>query len=142
MHRLGVIYALSDVVGLQGNGPSWGGLLDSKEVNAFEYAVDRLMKMLRPDVIALVESFDISDTILNSALGSSDGKVYEKLFNAAENSAMNVDDEGERVEVPECLLAVDQYISRDFLRTGRLSQDDIGKMGGAKISTQFSKGKL
>jgi acyl-CoA oxidase len=142
LHRLATFYALSDVVGLQGSGPSWGGLLSAKEVDAFEYAVDRMMKMLRPDVIPLVEAFDISDTILNSALGSSDGKVYEKLFDAAENSAMNVDEQGNRLDVPECLMAVEKYLSRDFLRNGRASAGDANQVGGAKVSTQHAKGKL
>ena len=43
LHRLATFYALSDVVGLVGSGPSWAGLLSSVEVDAFEYAVDKLM---------------------------------------------------------------------------------------------------
>ena len=36
LHQLGIIYALSEIVGVQGNGPSWGGLITSKEVDSFE----------------------------------------------------------------------------------------------------------
>ena len=126
LHRLAVMYALSDVVGLVGSGPSWGGLLTSYETDAFEYASDKLLGMLRPDVIPLVDAFDISDTVLNSALGSSDGRVYEKLYEAARSSAMNVDElTGRRVEVPECLMSVEKYLNRDFLKNGRDSSANI-----------------
>jgi len=47
------------------------------------------MSELRPDVIALTDSFDLTDSILNSSIGSSDGNVYEKLFKEATKSVLN-----------------------------------------------------
>jgi hypothetical protein len=163
-----------------GSGPSWGGLLNAVEVDAFEYAVDALMVggehrsclspcqtpssfclfhfdhgerkfieisdprernwtcfffgsyffsfffsssvffffgftkqvQLRPETIALVDAFDISDTVLNSALGSYDGKVYEQLFESARTSAMNVDH-----KVKVCLIHVDCAMCLMFVLT-------------------------
>ena len=76
---------------------------------------------LRPETIALVDAFDISDTVLNSALGSYDGRVYEQLFESARTSAMNVDHQGGAVLVPPSMKAVEKYLSKEFLEHGRVS---------------------
>ena len=43
----------------------------------------------RPEAVALVDAFDISDVDLNSVLGRYDGNVYENLFEMAKKSPMN-----------------------------------------------------
>lgn len=43
----------------------------------------------RPEAVALVDAFDYSDYVLNSALGRFDGNVYEDLFKRAQASTMN-----------------------------------------------------
>lgn len=43
----------------------------------------------RPEAVALVDAFDYSDYVLNSALGRFDGNVYEDLFERAQASTMN-----------------------------------------------------
>ena len=48
-----------------------------------------LLDELRPDVVALVDSFDLPDATLNSTLGRSDGLVYEALIDAARRSRLN-----------------------------------------------------
>ena len=48
------------------------------------------MCVAKADVIALNDAFDFSDRVL-SALGRSDGRVYEALYHAAKNSALNFD---------------------------------------------------
>jgi acyl-CoA oxidase len=42
-----------------------------------------LMTELRPHAVKLVDAWSIPDWLLNSALGRSDGKVYEELFDMA-----------------------------------------------------------
>ena len=39
--------------------------------------------------MSLVDAFDYSDYVLNSALGRYDGNVYEDLFRWAQRSALN-----------------------------------------------------
>ena len=39
--------------------------------------------------MCLVDAFDYSDYVLNSALGRYDGNVYEDLFRWAQRSALN-----------------------------------------------------
>ena len=43
----------------------------------------------RPDAVSLVDSFGVCDMFLGSALGSYDGNVYERLYDAAQKSAVN-----------------------------------------------------
>lgn len=47
------------------------------------------LKDIRPDAVALVDSFDFPDYLLNSALGEKDGKVYERLTEMAEKEPLN-----------------------------------------------------
>jgi hypothetical protein len=42
-----------------------------------------LLRALRPDAVALVDSFGLSDYLLNSALGKYDGDVYNDLLRRA-----------------------------------------------------------
>lgn len=42
-----------------------------------------LMTELRPHAVKLVDAWSIPDWLLNSALGKSDGKVYEELYDMA-----------------------------------------------------------
>ncbi|UYV83603.1 ACOX2, partial [Cordylochernes scorpioides] len=48
-----------------------------------------LLEELRPDAVALVDAFDFHDLALNSALGSFDGRVYERLYNLALEAPLN-----------------------------------------------------
>ena len=117
-HRVAVFFALSQIAN-GGNG--WAGILTQDECDAADLAVDKLCVLLRPECVALVDAFDISDTVLNSALGKQDGRVYEALFEAAKSSAMNYDPKtGVQLSegVPECLRAVEQYIDPAFLARG------------------------
>lgn len=114
LHQLCTFFALSDIVGTSASVP-WSGVLSASQCDAFENVSDTLMDRLRPNAVPFVQAFDISDTVLNSALGGSDGRVYEKLYEHARTSAMNVDKDGNRIDVPPCLRAVEKYLSRDFL---------------------------
>ncbi|KAK9708766.1 hypothetical protein K7432_009416 [Basidiobolus ranarum] len=46
-------------------------------------AVRELIQELRPDVVPLVDAFNIPDFVVSSALGESDGVVYEKMMEKA-----------------------------------------------------------
>lgn len=45
--------------------------------------IQALMKEIRPHAVSLVDAWQIPDFLLDSALGRSDGKVYEDLFDRA-----------------------------------------------------------
>lgn len=53
-----------------------------------------LLREVRPDAIALVDSFAFPDYQLNSALGREDGDVYSALLSMAQGSPLNATAEG------------------------------------------------
>lgn len=53
------------------------------DLDALPAKVQELMAQIRPHAVKLVDSWKIPDFLLDSALGRSDGKVYEDLFNRA-----------------------------------------------------------
>jgi len=53
-----------------------------------------LTRALRPEALALVDSFGYEDYVLNSALGRKDGDVYAALLKAAQTSPLNATQEG------------------------------------------------
>ncbi|KAL3932640.1 MAG: hypothetical protein SGPRY_000622 [Prymnesium sp.] len=48
-----------------------------------------LLARVRPDAVALVEAWDFTDHLLDSAIGSSDGRIYERLLQAAKREPLN-----------------------------------------------------
>lgn len=87
--RLCRLFALSDVLDSQWIGISSIGPI---QVAIVREAVADLLDELRPDAVALVDSFDIPDRVLCSTLGRYDGNVYEALYNAALKSDLNQTD--------------------------------------------------
>jgi len=83
--RLLSLFALSDIL----DGKQWNGLIDAVEIESVEAAVSDILDELRPDVVALVDAFDFPDSVLNSTIGSYDGNVYERLFDAAFHAPLN-----------------------------------------------------
>lgn len=51
--------------------------------------LEKLLASIRPNAVGIVDSFDIRDEVLGSALGSYDGNVYERLFAEASKSPLN-----------------------------------------------------
>ena len=51
--------------------------------------LEKALTALRPDAVAICDGFDYHDNQLASTLGSYDGNVYERLFEAAKKSPMN-----------------------------------------------------
>lgn len=52
------------------------GTLKPEQAGLAREAHHRLLRELRPEAVALVDSFDIPDYLLDSALGKYDGDVY------------------------------------------------------------------
>uniref|UniRef100_T1PGZ2 Acyl-CoA oxidase n=1 Tax=Musca domestica TaxID=7370 RepID=T1PGZ2_MUSDO len=59
------------------------------EIAALQIRLEEVLKKLRPDVVAITDGFEFHDKVLNSALGSYDGNVYERLFEAALKHPLN-----------------------------------------------------
>ncbi|KAK0524752.1 hypothetical protein OC842_005731 [Tilletia horrida] len=65
------------------------GFIDSEQFALLRATVQKTMAELRPNAVALVDAFKLPDYLLNSALGRSDGKVYESLFDFALREPLN-----------------------------------------------------
>ena len=52
----------------------------------------KTLALIRPNAVALVDSWDFTDKYLNSALGRYDGNVYEALYENAKKSPLNKSD--------------------------------------------------
>lgn len=71
-----------------------GGHVTSQHVAWLREQRRRLTRELRPNAVALVDSFGYEDYLLNSAIGRKDGDVYSALLAAARASPLNATDEG------------------------------------------------
>lgn len=65
------------------------GYLSPDQYRLLSNKVQELMAAIRPQAVPLVDSFALSDYLLNSKLGNSEGKVYEGLFEHALNEPLN-----------------------------------------------------
>jgi len=79
------LFACSFIV----DGQQWFGILDNQESKYLQVAVAQLLQELRPNAVALVDAFDFPDRVLNSTIGRHDGNIYEELYKAATESALN-----------------------------------------------------
>ena len=57
--------------------------VSDEDLDALPSKIQELMAQIRPHAVKLVDSWKVPDFLLDSALGRSDGKVYEDLFNRA-----------------------------------------------------------
>lgn len=87
LRQLAALYGLNVILD-----ENWGGLLSSSEMDGAKAAVVQLLGALRPNVVAMVDAFDISDTVLCSTIGRQDGNVYEALLHEARKSVLNLTD--------------------------------------------------
>ena len=85
LHELAALFACSEIL----DGNQWLGVLDTTEAVFLQQAINSLLDSLRPNLIALVNAFDIPDRVLNSTVGRKDGNVYEALYEAAKDSTLN-----------------------------------------------------
>ncbi|EFN76281.1 probable peroxisomal acyl-coenzyme A oxidase 1 [Harpegnathos saltator] len=63
--------------------------LNTKDIPALQTRFEEMLAAIRPNVVGIVDGFDIRDEILASALGAYDGNVYERLFDEAMKSPLN-----------------------------------------------------
>lgn len=63
--------------------------LTDKDVTNLEMRLESCLKRLRPNAVALVDSFDLHDRVLDSALGAYDGNVYEHIFESTKKNPLN-----------------------------------------------------
>jgi acyl-CoA oxidase len=57
--------------------------VSDEDLDAVPSKIQELMAQIRPNAVKLVDSWQVPDFLLDSALGRYDGKVYEDLFNRA-----------------------------------------------------------
>ncbi|XP_065349272.1 probable peroxisomal acyl-coenzyme A oxidase 1 [Cloeon dipterum] len=60
-----------------------------EDVQKLQDYQNELLVQIRPNAVGLVDSFDLRDEIISSALGSYDGQVYERLLQSAMLSPLN-----------------------------------------------------
>ncbi|KAL0901881.1 hypothetical protein ABMA27_007036 [Loxostege sticticalis] len=63
--------------------------ISSSDLTALRQRYEELLALIRPNAVGLVDGFDIRDQVLNSTLGSYDGRVYERLMEEAMKSPLN-----------------------------------------------------
>ena len=70
------------------------GVIDSQYLTPAQFTLldearDRLLQLIRPEAIAITESFGFQEMQLESVLASKDGKTYEKLLEKARSTNLN-----------------------------------------------------
>jgi len=88
LSQLCALYACSTIL----DDPLWGGFVSFSQLQLVRLAGLQLMAAIRPNAVALVDAFDFHDKVLNSAIGSSDGNIYEALYEAAQKAPLNQTD--------------------------------------------------
>jgi len=63
--------------------------LKPTDIPSIQSLLEESLKRIRPNAVGIVDSFDIRDDILASALGVYDGNVYERLLEDAKKSPLN-----------------------------------------------------
>lgn len=65
------------------------GYMNTDQLNMLRGYLFDLLTIIRPNAVALVDSFDFTDHLLGSILGRYDGNVYEHLYKWALSSPLN-----------------------------------------------------
>ncbi|KAM7307614.1 hypothetical protein ISCGN_011250 [Ixodes scapularis] len=63
--------------------------LKDQDLTDISSIITELLKRLRPNAVPLVDAFDHHDMVLSSALGSYDGRVYERMYESALKAPLN-----------------------------------------------------
>ncbi|KAF7249055.1 Peroxisomal acyl-coenzyme A oxidase 1 [Varanus komodoensis] len=66
-----------------------GGILTDTQIIQVNQRIKELLAIIRPNAVALVDSFDFHDSVLRSVLGRYDGNVYENMFEWSKKSPLN-----------------------------------------------------
>jgi len=125
MERLFELMVMQQVVENPGD---WIDLLDSKLVAHARARVAVLLVDIRPDAVALVDGFGISDEQLNksSTLGRYDGNVYEAIYAEARRCPLNQNSKMVGWEKFEPVL--DLNILREGMRIQRQGEEVTSKL--------------
>ncbi|CAG8570219.1 9624_t:CDS:10 [Acaulospora morrowiae] len=111
-----------DTVLIQSGDFLMAGYYDSNHIKLLQRTQKQLLRKIRPDAIGLVDAWEFSDNCLNSALGRSDGDVYETMYNWVKEEPSNQKQEtGVYVGYNEVLKNV---LSGDYLKEIGLSRND------------------
>ncbi|XP_045771165.1 probable peroxisomal acyl-coenzyme A oxidase 1 [Maniola jurtina] len=65
--------------------------INQKDVDSLRVWYEELLAQLRPNAVGLVDAFDLKDEMLQSTLGSYDGRAYERLMEEALKSPLNAE---------------------------------------------------
>lgn len=63
--------------------------ISADDLSGLQLRLEEALGRIRPNAVGIVDSFDFSDKLLDSTLGSYDGNVYERLFAEAKKSPLN-----------------------------------------------------
>lgn len=63
--------------------------MNEKHIRLVRTKILHLLQEIRPNAVAIVDSFDINDKYLCSVLGAYDGDVYNRLYQWAKLSPLN-----------------------------------------------------
>eukprot|EP01097_Dermamoeba_algensis_P003639 TRINITY_DN2503_c0_g2_i3.p1 TRINITY_DN2503_c0_g2~~TRINITY_DN2503_c0_g2_i3.p1 ORF type:complete len:137 (+),score=29.84 TRINITY_DN2503_c0_g2_i3:183-593(+) len=88
LSQLCILFACSNIA----DDPQWNGLISSDAVAHAKKMVVKVMELIRPNAVALVDAFDIPDNVLSSTIGRYDGNIYEALYESAQKSVLNLRD--------------------------------------------------
>ncbi|KAG0003979.1 Peroxisomal acyl-coenzyme A oxidase 1 [Modicella reniformis] len=91
---IAVLKRLSDLFALHSIQASLGDYLEDyfispRQCQLLRQQIKDLQAALADDVVGLVDAFDFPDHYVNSALGSADGNVYQRLWDAAQREEIN-----------------------------------------------------
>uniref|UniRef100_A0A8D0GEF7 Acyl-coenzyme A oxidase n=1 Tax=Sphenodon punctatus TaxID=8508 RepID=A0A8D0GEF7_SPHPU len=78
------------------------GYLSEEQADMATASYLDLLAVIRKDAVPLVDAFDFSDGVLNSALGSYDGQVYQRLYEWAQKSPANTQVRAQHGRVCAC----------------------------------------
>uniref|UniRef100_A0A670IFA0 Acyl-coenzyme A oxidase n=1 Tax=Podarcis muralis TaxID=64176 RepID=A0A670IFA0_PODMU len=88
LNNLCLLYALCGINKHSGDFLQ-GGILTDAQIIQVNQRVKELLALIRPNAVALVDSFDFHDNVLGSVLGRYDGNVYENMFEWSKKSPLN-----------------------------------------------------
>ncbi|GMT02811.1 hypothetical protein PENTCL1PPCAC_24985, partial [Pristionchus entomophagus] len=88
MHTLATLYAFDLISGAAGYFMK-GGFMSELQSELVQSDLYEMLEVLRPESVALADSWDMSDLELRSVLGRRDGNVYPALLEWAKKSQLN-----------------------------------------------------
>uniref|UniRef100_A0A8C6YN89 Acyl-coenzyme A oxidase n=1 Tax=Naja naja TaxID=35670 RepID=A0A8C6YN89_NAJNA len=88
INNLCLLYALCGIIKNSGDFLQ-GGILTEAHLIQVNMRIKELLALIRPNAVALVDSFDFCDSMLRSVLGRYDGNIYENMFEWSKKSPLN-----------------------------------------------------